>query len=106
MPVLTDRSVFLLSGQGTGVSAFGSAQDMRAAKNYGLLEHVSYSPSAVLIFQGSRDGVNWVNEVTVTATPTTAHVQMSAWYPYVRGAYSTGWSVSASANLYYAPGIA
>lgn len=103
--VRIDRAAFLLSGQGTGVSAFGAAQDLRAAKNYGYLEHASYSPSAILILQASKDGVNWLPVLTVTATPTTATAQISAFYPYVRGVYSTGWSVSASANLYYAPGI-
>lgn len=103
--VRQDRAAFLLSGQGTGVSAFGAAQDLRAAKNYGYLEYASYSPSALLILQASKDGVGWMNVQTVTATPSTGTAQVNGFFPYVRGAYSTGWSVTASANLYYAPGI-
>jgi hypothetical protein len=103
--VLTDRAAFLLSGQGTGVSAFGAPVDTRAAKNYGYLEYASYSPSALLILQASKDGTGWMNVQTVTATPSTGTAQVAGFYPYVRGAYATGWSTTASANLYYAPGI-
>lgn len=100
-----DRAAFLLSGQGTGVSAFGGTLDTRVSKNYGYLEYASYSPSAILILQGSKDGTGWQNVQTVTATPTTGTAQVAGYFPYLRGAYSTGWSPTASANLYYAPGI-
>lgn len=105
MPVLTDRAAFLLSGQGTGVSAFGTPLDARASRNYGYLEYASYSPSAILILQGSKDGTGWMNIQTVTATPSTGTAQVAGYFPYVRGAYSTGWAATASANMYYAPGI-
>lgn len=103
--VYSDVAGFLLSGQGTGVSAFGTPIDTRTNKNYGYLEYVSYSPSAILFLQGSKDTTAWFNVLIVTATPTTATAQVSGFFPYMRGAYSTGWSPTASANLYYAPGI-
>lgn len=103
--VRTNPAAFSLSGQGTGVSAFGATLDTRYTRNFAYLEYVTYSPSAVLILQASKDSTAWFPVLTVTATPTTATAQISAFYPYVRGAYSTGWSVSASANLYYAPGL-
>lgn len=105
MSVLNNPAGFLLSGQGTGVSAFGAAVDTRAARNYGYLEYASYSPSALLILQASKDGVAWMNALIVTATPSTGTAQVAGFYPYVRGAYSTGWSVTASANLHYSPGL-
>lgn len=105
MFVRTDRGAYLLSGQGTGVSAFGAPQDLRTTRNFGYLEYASYSPSAVLILQASHDATGWMPALTVTATPTTGSAQISAFYPYVRGAYSTGWSVTASANMFYAPGL-
>lgn len=106
MPVLNNPAGFLLSGQGTGVSAFGAAMDTRAMRNYGYLEYASYSPSAILILQASKDGAAWMNVQTVTATPSTGTAQVAGYFPYVRAAYSTGYSVSASANMFYAPGIA
>lgn len=105
MFIRNNPAAFLLSGQGTGVSALGAAMDARGATNFAYLEYASYSPSAVLILQASKDGSGWMNVLTVTATPTTGTAQISAFYPYVRGAYSTGWSVSASANLHYSPGL-
>lgn len=105
MGVLSELGKFLLSGQGTGVSAFGGVIDARAAKNYGYLEYVSYSPSAILILQASKDSTGWMNVQTVTATPTTGTAQVAGFYPYLRGAYSTGWSTTASAYMHYTPGI-
>lgn len=105
MPIYSNRAAFLLSGQGTGVSAFGDPMDTRTSKNYGYLEYASYSPSALLILQASKDATGWVNVLTVTATPATAQAQISAYYPYLRGAYSTGWAATASANMYYQPGL-
>lgn len=99
-----DRGAFLLSGQGTGVSAFGSPVDTRATRNYGYLEYASYSPSAILILQASKDLTAWMPVLIVTATPTTASAQVAGYFPYVRGAYSTGWAATASANMYYSPG--
>lgn len=105
MPVLNNPAGFLLSGQGTGVSAFGGVMDTRAMQNYGYLEYASYSPSAILILQASKDTTGWMNVLTVTATPTTGTAQVAGYFPYLRGAYSTGWSVTASANMFYAPGL-
>lgn len=103
--ILTNPAGFLLSGQGTGVSAFGAAMDTRAAANYGFLLYASYSPSAILILQGSHDSTAWMNVLTVTATPNTGTAQVAGFFPYVRGAYSTGWSTTASANMHYSPGL-
>lgn len=105
MPVLINPAGFLLSGQGTGVSAFGAVVDTRIHPNYAYMEYASYSPSAILILQASKDGTGWMNVQTVTATPATGTAQVAGYFPYVRGVYSTGWSVTASANLYYAPGL-
>lgn len=105
MPVLNNPAAFLLSGQGTGVSAIGAMMDTRHAQNYGYLEYASYSPSALLTLQASKDGTAWLDVQTVTATPATGTAQVAGYFPYLRGAYSTGWSVTASANMYYAPGI-
>lgn len=105
MPILSNPAGFLLSGQGTGVSAFGSPMDARATKNYGYLEYASYSPSAILILQASKDGTGWMNVQTVTATPSTGTAQVAGFYPYLRGAYSTGWSTTASAYMHYSPGL-
>ncbi len=105
MFIRQNPAAFLLSGQGTGVSAFGGAMDARGATNYAYLEYASYSPSAVLILQASKDGTGWMNVQTVTATPTPGTAQVAGFYPYVRGAYSTGWSTTASANMHYSPGL-
>lgn len=98
-------AAFLLSGQGTGVSAFGIAMDARGCENYGFLVYNSYSPSAILILQGSHDSTGWMNVLTVTAVPATGSAQVAGFFPYVRGAYSTGWSTTASGNMHYSPGL-
>lgn len=105
MQLRQDRGGFLLSAQGTGVSAFGSPIDLRAARNYGYLEYVSHANSAILILQVSHDLTGWMPFLTVTATTTTGTAQLSAFLPYVRGAYSTGWAATASATMFYSPGL-
>lgn len=99
----TNPAAFLLSGAIT--SGGGTLRDTRATTNYGYLEYATYSPSAVLGFEISRDGTAWLRERTVTGTPTTATAQVVGYFPYVRGVYVTGWSTTASANMFYAPGL-
>lgn len=94
---------FLLSGQ-IASGAGGDVMDLHRALNYGYLEYVSYSPSAVLGFDFSKDGTAWNRHLTLTASPTTATAQVSAYAPYARAVYVTGWSTSASANMHYAAG--
>lgn len=108
MSVHNNFARFLLSGQGTGVSAFhngGSGVDIRASRNYGYLQFASYSPSAILFLQASYDNTGWVTVATVTATPTSGFSAVGIYLPYVRGAYSTGWSTTASAVMHYSPGV-
>jgi hypothetical protein len=73
--------------------------------NFASMIYATYSPSAILKLQVSHDSTGWVDALTVTGTPTTALAVISAFYPYVRGVYSTGWSTSASAVISYFPGI-
>lgn len=101
--VLDTKAGFLLSG--TTASGGGAARDCRNAANYGLLEYVTYSPSAVLGFEISKDSTGWLRHLTVTGTTTTATAQLSAFFPFVRGVYVTGWSTSASAVMHYTPGL-
>lgn len=105
MPVLNNPAGFLLSAQGTGVSASGNPMDTRNAANYGYLEYATFSPSAILLLQVSKDGSAWMEALRVTGTPATGTAQIAGYYPYVRGIYATGWSVTASANMHYSPGL-
>lgn len=106
MAVLKSKPTFLLSGQGTGAgTATGAVQDTRHAANYGFLWHVSYAPSSLLAIRVSYDGTAWINHQVVTATTTSAVVQVAGYLPYVQGAYLTGWSTTASAVMHYTPGV-
>jgi hypothetical protein len=105
MGVKDFRDGFLLSGVGTGVGVTGTGRDCHNAANFAYLEYASWSPSAILVLQVSHDNTGWMTFATVTATPTTGTAQISAFLPYVRAIYSTGYSVSASAVMYYSPGI-
>lgn len=102
---LDTKGGFLISGQGTGVSALGTPFDARNCAPYGFLLYASYAPSANLILQGSHDGTAWFPIYTVTATPTTGTAQTSGFFPYIRGAYSTGYSTTASAIMHFTPGL-
>lgn len=95
---------FLLSGQLTS-GAGADVMDARATRNFGYLEYASYAPSAIISLQTSHDGTGWMHAITVTATTTTGTAQVSAYYPWIRGVYVTGWSTTASANMFYAPGV-
>lgn len=105
MGVKDFRDGFLLSGVGTGVGVTGTGRDVHNAANFAYLEYASWSPSAILVLQASHDNTGWLPVMTVTATPTSGTAQISAFYPYVRAIYSTGYSTSASAVMYYSPGI-
>lgn len=106
MPVIKSTPTFLLSGVGTGAgTATGAALDCRHNANYGHLWHVSYAPSAILYLQVSWDATAWITHQIVTATTTSATVQVAGYLPYVRGAYATGWSTTASAVMHYTPGV-
>lgn len=103
---LDTKNFFLLSGQGTGAgTAVGTGQDTRNAANYGFLWHISYAPSSLLALQVSYDGTAWIEHQRVTATTTSAAVQVAGYLPYVRGAYLTGWAATASAIMHYTPGL-
>lgn len=103
MGILNNPAGFLLSG--VSASGGGRAMDCRNTMNFGYLEYVTYAPSAVLKLQVSHDSTGWMDALTVTGTPTTGTAQISAYYPYVRGVFSTGYSTTASAVMYYQPGL-
>lgn len=100
--VLDTKAAFLISGQLT--SGGYSGKDMRNAANYAYLEYATLSPSAILGLDASKDNTGWMRVMTVTGTTTTGTAQLSAFYPFVRGVYVTGWSTSASAYMHYTPG--
>lgn len=99
---LDTKNGFLISG--ALVSGGYPGVDTRNAANYGMLEVVSIAPSAIVGFDTSKDNTGWVRTLTITAIVTTAQLQISAFYPFVRGVYVTGWSTSASAYMHYSPG--
>lgn len=103
--IISNPGGYLLSGSGTGVAITGSPADCRACQNFAYLEYASYSPSAILVLQASHDGNGYLTVMTVTATPNSGTAQISAFYPFVRGIYSTGYSTSASAVMFYQPGL-
>lgn len=106
MRLLNNPAGYLLTGVGTGVTALGTAMDTRNAANYGFLQYATYSPSAILVLQGAPTPTGgWMNILIVTGTPTTGSAQVQGYFPYIRGAVSTGYSTTASAVMFYAPGL-
>lgn len=101
--VYTNPGGVLLSG--TTASGAGAALDLRSTRNYGYLFFATYSPSAILKLEASHDRTGWLPVLTVTGTPTSGTAQISAFYPYVRGVFVTGYSTTGSANMFYQPGI-
>jgi len=101
--VYTNPGGVLLSG--TTASGAGGALDLRASRNYGYLFYATYSPSAILKLEASHDSTGWLPVLTVTGTPTSGTAQISAFYPYVRGVFVTGYSTTGSANMFYQPGL-
>lgn len=108
--VIQDRHEgYLLSGTTAsgagGGTTFGSAgMDTRNAANFAYLEYASWSPSAILKLEASHDRTGWLPVMTVTATPSSGTAQISAYFPYVRGVFVTGYSTTGSAVMYYSPG--
>ena len=95
---------FLLSGQ--IASGTGNVIDSRNGTNFAYVEYASYSPSAVLTLFASKDGgTARLPILTVTATPNSGTALISAYYPYVVASYVTGWSTTASANLWFGAGL-
>lgn len=94
---------YLLSG--TTASGGGDVMDCRYTQNFGYLTYMTYSPSAILKLQASHDSTGWLDVLTVTGTPTTGTAQVSAFFPYLRGVFSTGYSTTGSAIMHYSPGL-
>ena len=95
---------YLLTG--TTVSGAGAdVMDCRYTNNFGYLTYVTYSPSAILAFEASHDSTGWLRVLTVTGTPSSGTAQISAFYPYLRGVFVTGYSTTGSAIMHYAPGL-
>ena len=97
---------YLLTTQTT--SGTGSAVDVRNAANYALIQHAAASPSAIVKIQASVDSTGWVDVATYTASPTTAFVQQTGYYPYLRAVLNSafgGGGSTGSASVYIAPGI-
>lgn len=96
---------YLLQGAGSGA---GTALDTRTMANYAALQHAAAGASAIVKLQASVDATGWVDVLTVTAVPATALLQLSGYYPYIRGVnhlvYS-GAGATGFADLYYAGGL-
>lgn len=102
--IISPRDGFILNyttGSGAGSA---SAIDCRGCLNYSYLEVGSFSPSAIVKMQASRDGTGWLDIVTITALPASAQVQISAFYPYVRGVLNASYASTGSAYMYLVPG--
>lgn len=92
---------YLISGQRT--SGAHTAMDCRATQPYAQFAHWSQSNSAILKLQASPDGnTGWTDILTVTALTTVTQVQVSAFYPFIRGVVHTGWSTY-TAFAHYSP---
>lgn len=92
----------------TGTTASGAGADImdcRYTNNYGYLTYMTYSPSAILALEASHDGTGFMRIMTVTGTPTTGTAQISAFFPYLRAVFITGYSTTGSAIMHYAPGL-
>lgn len=104
MYVKNNPATHLLSARGPA-PATGSGVDTRNATNYAYMAYWSHSPSAILRLEVSHDNTGWMLQQTVTAVPGTGTAQVAGYFPYVRGVITTGYSTSASAYLFYAPGL-
>lgn len=108
MLIYSQAAGFLISGQSVSGTGAGIVADTRNAPNYGAVQYASLTPSAVVKIQASMDSTGWVDIITYTASPTTAFVQLSGYYPYLRGVVNSafgGGGATGSAYVYYAPGI-
>lgn len=103
MPVISNPSTFLLSGQ-TASGYASPAIDTRAAYPATYIMYVAGGSSAVMTIQASHDATGWMPALTVSATTTTATAQISSYYPYVRAQINACYSAAGgtgSAYLYY-----
>lgn len=92
---------YIISGKRT--SGAHTAMNCLATQANAMFTHWSLGNSAILKLQASPDGnTGWVDVLTVTALTTVTQVQVSAFYPYLRGVVSTGWTTY-TAFAHYAP---
>lgn len=114
MPVLVGNYSFLLSGQNqasTGVGGVGTGNvvlDNRRSLNYAYVFAASTLASAVVGIDAAHDGTAWVRALTITAVNTTAQIQVSAYYPYVRGVVVTAFGAAGAtgtATVFWAGGL-
>lgn len=112
MSVWTNPAAWLLSGQ--SASGAGAAIDTRRAAANSMLT-LACKPeggtgySGVFDFQVSHDGTGWLTHSTYSSTATqTAQIQLSGYFPYVRGVarliYS-GAGGTGALYAHYAPGL-
>lgn len=92
---------YLLSG--ATVSGAGDSMDCRYTLNYAYL-FLAAGNSAVLKLEASHDATGWLPVATFTAVAASGSAQISAFYPYVRGVFVTGWANS-TGFMHYAPGL-
>lgn len=102
--ILSPRDGFILGYTTASGSPSASAMDCRGMMNFAYLEVGAYSPSAIVALQASRNGNSWITVLTVTALPASAQIQISAFYPWVRGVLNVSYASTGSAYMYYVPG--
>lgn len=103
----TERGAYLLSGSANGSASAGAVIDARYARNFGYMQYVTPTQSAVFTLQAAVDSTGWMAIGTYSASNTTASAQMTGFYPYVRaqvnaiysGGGNTGFPV-----VHYTPG--
>lgn len=105
MGVKEFRAGFILNYTTASGAVSANPLDCRVAANYAYLEVGSFSPSAVVALQASRDSTAWITVLTITALPASAQVQISAFYPFVRGVVNASYASTGSAYMHYTPGI-
>ena len=101
--VKNDWSLVSASGNRTG-----SGIDCRNAANYGLLSYFCVGNSAIFDVKTGPDGAVYQTALSITATAgTSAIVQVSAFWPYVRADARSIYSAaggSAVLSVHWAPG--
>jgi hypothetical protein len=91
---------------GVAASATGAAMDCRNCQNAAYHTYWTVGNSAVLTLEASPNGLTgWMNIATVTATTSQASAQLTTFFPFVRGGFSTGWT-NATAYQHYSPVMA
>lgn len=102
--IISPREGYILGYTTASGAGSASAIDARGCLNFAYLEVGSYSPSAIVKLQASRDGTGWIDILTVTALPASAQIQISAFYPFVRGVVNVSYASTGSAYMWYAAG--